>query len=78
LLPVHSLFASAQLHPAKIFSDSMVLQRGTRIPCLGPRRGRRKNCCDGFNQQTKTTVAAADGKWRVDLDALKKKAALFN
>jgi sialate O-acetylesterase len=65
------LSASAQVQPAKIFGDSMVLQRGARIPVWG-RAGGGEKISVRFNQQTKTTVAGTDGKWRVDLDIEKE------
>jgi sialate O-acetylesterase len=71
-LAVWSLsLASAQVHTAKIFADSMVLQRNVRIPVWGTAAGGEKISV-AFNRQTKNAVAGANGKWRVDLDPEKE------
>lgn len=63
--------SSAQLRTARIFADSMVLQRGVAIPVWGwANKGEKVTV--RFNQQSKTTQAGADGKWRVDLAAEKE------
>ncbi|MEO8172039.1 MAG: sialate O-acetylesterase [Sediminibacterium sp.] len=61
----------AEVHPAKIFSDSMVLQRGIKIPVWGWANKAEKITVQ-FNKQTKTGTTGADGKWRIDLDAEKE------
>ncbi|MES2332129.1 MAG: sialate O-acetylesterase [Bacteroidota bacterium] len=61
-------FAFADTHPAKIFSDSMVLQRGIKIPVWGWADKGEKISVQ-FNKQNKTVTTGTDGKWRVDLDA---------
>ncbi|MES2005417.1 MAG: sialate O-acetylesterase [Bacteroidota bacterium] len=63
-------FVFAQVHPAKIFSDSMVLQRDRPIPVWG-KAGKGEKITVQFNKQAKTTVAANDGHWRIDLGAEK-------
>ena len=64
-------FLLAQMHPAKIFADSMVLQRGISIPVWGWAAEHEKVTVQ-FHNQTKTTVAGKDGKWRVNLDVEKE------
>ena len=49
----------------------MVLQRGINIPVWGWAAEHEKVTVQ-FHNQTKTTVAGKDGKWRVDLDAEKE------
>ena len=66
-----SCFLLAQMHPAKIFADSMVLQRGISIPVWGWAAEHEKVTVQ-FHNQTKTTVAGKDGKWRVNLDVEKE------
>jgi sialate O-acetylesterase len=61
----------AEVHPAKIFSDSMVLQRGIRIPVWGWAAPGEKVSVQ-FHDQRKSATVAANGKWRVDLDAEKE------
>jgi sialate O-acetylesterase len=63
-------FSFADVHPAKIFSDSMVLQRGIKVPVWGWADKGEKITIQ-FNKQSKTTITGSDGKWRVDLDAEK-------
>jgi sialate O-acetylesterase len=64
-------FSFADVHPAKIFSDSMVLQRGSKIPVWGWADKGEKITVQ-FNKQNKTATTGSDGKWRVDLDAEKE------
>ncbi len=64
-------FAFADVHPAKIFADSMVLQRGMSIPVWGWADKGEKITVQ-FHKQTKTGVAGADGKWKINLDAEKE------
>ncbi|MEO7530475.1 MAG: sialate O-acetylesterase [Sediminibacterium sp.] len=64
-------FAFAEVHPAKIFSDSMVLQRGISIPVWGWADKGEKISIQ-FNKQNKTVITAADGKWRINLDVEKE------
>ena len=61
----------AQVQPAKIFSDSMVLQRGIKIPVWGW-AGAGEKIKIHFHQQLKTAVAASDGKWKISLDPEKE------
>ena len=60
-----------QVQTAKIFSDSMVLQRGIKIPIWGWAKAGEKIKIQ-FNQQTKTVVTAADGKWKINLEPEKE------
>jgi sialate O-acetylesterase len=64
-------FASADIRPAKIFADSMVLQRGIAIPVWGWADKNEKITLQ-FHGQTKTTTAGSDGRWRINLDAEKE------
>lgn len=54
---------------SRLFSNGMVLQRGVAVPIWG-------NALPGetvtvsFASQSKAATAAADGKWRIDLDPL--------
>lgn len=57
----------AQMHPAKLFADSMVLQRNKPIPLWGWAAKGEKISVQ-FNKQTKTTVAGSNGRWRIDLN----------
>jgi sialate O-acetylesterase len=64
-------FSFADVRPAKIFSDSMVLQRGIKIPVWGwADKGEKVSV--QFNKQTKSVITGNDGKWRIDLDAEKE------
>jgi sialate O-acetylesterase len=68
-------FASASLARADItlpdvLSDSMVLQRGMRVPVWGTAAAG-EVVTVSFAGQTKKTAAGADGRWRVWLDPLK-------
>ena len=60
-------FAFADVHPAKIFADSMVLQRGMAIPVWGWADKGEKISVQ-FNKQIKTVITGADGKWKISLD----------
>jgi sialate O-acetylesterase len=51
------------------FTDHMVLQRDMKVPVWGTADAG-ENVTVGFAGQTKTAMAGADGKWRVDLDAM--------
>jgi sialate O-acetylesterase len=62
--------ASAQLRIPQIFGDSMVLQRDRPIPVWGW-AAKGEKITVRLHDQTKTAVTAADGKWRVNLDAEK-------
>jgi len=56
-----------------VLSDSMVLQRGVRVPVWG-RAEPGEAVAVSFAGQTKKTTAAADGRWRVWLDPLRANA----
>jgi sialate O-acetylesterase len=62
-----AVFGELQL--ASVFSDSMVLQRGKPVPVWGTGAPGEKVLVE-FSGQSKSTVADADGKWRVNLDSL--------
>lgn len=57
------------LHP--LFSDHMVLQRGTRVPVWGWAESGTKVTV-AFGNQTKSAVAQKDGKWMVQLDRMRE------
>ena len=59
-------FANANIRLAKIFGDSMVLQRGQAIPVWGY-GDKNEKVTVVFNRQTKTVTTGNDGKWRVNL-----------
>jgi sialate O-acetylesterase len=56
-----------------VLSDSMVLQRGVRVPVWG-RAEPGEAVTVGFAGQTKKATAGADGRWRVWLDPLRANA----
>lgn len=64
----------AEVHCARLFTDHMVLQRERPLPIWGTAAPGEKVAVT-FAEQTKETVAAADGTWRVTLDALVTNAA---
>ena len=64
-----ALCASAEVKTATPFADGMVLQRGRSVPVWGT-AAPGEAVTVSFAGQTKTTAAGADGKWRVDLDAM--------
>jgi sialate O-acetylesterase len=75
-LPLALTLAAASLVPAfaeltlpKVFTDGAVLQRDRAVPVWG-RAAAGKQVVVKFAGQEKSTQAAADGKWRVDLDAM--------
>lgn len=61
----------ADVRPAKIFADSMVLQRGINIPVWGWADKNEKITVQ-LNKQTKSVTTGIDGKWRINLDAEKE------
>ena len=65
--------ARAEVSLPDVLSDSMVLQRGVRVPVWG-RADAGEAVNVSFNGQTKRTTAGADGRWRVWLDPLRANA----
>ena len=61
--------AGAEVKPAPIFSDHMVLQTGKSVPVWGTAEPGEKVTVE-FAGQKKTGVADKDGRWRVQLDAM--------
>ena len=59
----------ALVKPNSLFSNNMVLQRGVAVPIWGTANDGEKVTVE-FNGQKVTTVAK-DGKWKVNLKALK-------
>ena len=66
---VSTFGAASELKLTKIFSDNMVLQRDMRVPVWGWADPGEKITVQ-FDQQKKSAIANADGKWMVRLDAL--------
>lgn len=64
-----SVPALAELVVPKVFTDGAVLQRDRAVPVWGSAAAG-KQVVVKFAGQEKSTRAAADGKWRVDLDPL--------
>ena len=62
--------APAAVKVAPVFSDSMVLQCGMKVPVFGTADKGAKVAVQ-FAGQTKTATAGDDGKWTVKLDVLK-------
>lgn len=62
--------ATAQIKLPALFSDNMVLQRNAKIPIWGTAKPGQRITVK-IHQQSKTTTAGRDGKWRVDLAAMK-------
>lgn len=60
----------ADVTPHSLFADNMVLQQGTKVPVWGTAPDGEEITVTIQGQTAKTT--AKDGKWRVDLNALKK------
>jgi len=58
-----------EVRPAKVFASNMVLQRERAVPVWGTATAGEKVTVT-FAEQTKETTAGADGRWRVDLDAM--------
>src|ERR1044072_178862 len=72
------LFASAadvraEVTLPDVLSDSMVLQRGVRVPVWGTASSG-EAVTVSFAGQTKKTTAGADGRWRLWLDPLRANA----
>jgi sialate O-acetylesterase len=60
----------AQLKPARLFGDHMVLQRNQPVPVWGT-SGKNTRISINFNGQTVTTKANEQGNWEVILKAMK-------
>ena len=59
----------AEIKPASLFTDHMVLQRGMPVPVWG-RADPQERVTVEFAGQEQSTIADANGKWMVHLDAL--------
>ena len=66
--------ARAELRLPAVFGDHMVLQRDARVPVWGAADAGAVVTV-AFAGQNKSATAAADGRWRVDLDPLAVSAA---
>src|SRR6187431_1373298 len=60
---------NAQVSLPKILGHDMVLQQKKPVPIWGT-AGAGEKVSVRFNQQIKTTVAGADGRWKIILDPL--------
>ena len=68
LLGLSNVFADVK--PANIFSDNMVLQRETKVPVWGTADAGEKVTVE-FNGQSVSAIAAGDGKWKAELAPMK-------
>ena len=66
---VAALPTLAMITPATLITDNMVLQRDRNVPIWGKATAGNEIEVE-FAGQSKTTVVAADGTWRVDLDPM--------
>ena len=64
------MIALADVQPARIFNDHMVLQRGMPVPIWGTAAPGEKVSIT-FRDQKKETIADKGGKWTLKLDTLK-------
>src|SRR5665811_1631291 len=62
--------ARAEVKPAPLFSDHVVLQSGMPVPVWGT-AGAGEKVTVTLNGQTQTATTGADGKWMVRLTDLK-------
>ena len=63
----------AELQPAKIFSDHMVLQREAAVPLWG-RANAEASVTVAFAEQSVATKADGKGRWKVELAPMKASA----
>lgn len=68
---MRSCLLAAELHVAPPFSDHAIIQRDMPVPVQGSASAG-ESVSVSFAGQVKTTVAGADGAWRVVLDPLRK------
>jgi len=59
-----------ELKPSSLFTDHMVLQREMPVPIWGTAKAGEKITVT-FDGQSKTTITASNGKWKVKLNPLK-------
>ncbi len=69
LVVLATSLAQARVAVPDVLSDGMVLQRGAKVPIWGT-ADPGETVTVRFARQVKTTKAASDGKWRVDLAPL--------
>jgi sialate O-acetylesterase len=69
LIFITAISAMAQLAVSPIFGSNMVLQRGTTVPVFGT-ASPGATVVVQFQSQSKSAVADAAGKWRVDLSSM--------
>lgn len=70
LIIIFSFIVYADVRLPEIIGNSMVLQQKETVPIWGW-ADPDENITVNFGQQTKTTVADKEGKWRVNLEAMK-------
>ena len=68
-LAAFALSASAAIEPATLINDNMVLQRDRAVPIWGKATAGNEIKVS-FAKQSKKTVVAADGTWRVNFDPM--------
>ncbi|MCS7033952.1 MAG: sialate O-acetylesterase, partial [Phycisphaerae bacterium] len=59
----------AEVSPARLFTDHMVIQRGARVPVWGTADSG-EEVTVSIAGQTRSTRADAEGRWRVDLEPI--------
>ena len=64
------MLCHAEVRLPQIFQSGMVLQRGTEIPVWG-QADANETILVTLNKKTATAVADAEGRWRVNLPAMK-------
>ena len=74
LIAFFSLSVRAQVKPASMFTDNMVLQRDIKVPVWGTAAPGEKVIIQ-FAGQKVEAVADADGNWKATLAPLKTSAA---
>ena len=70
LLLVSTAVTEAKVRLPQVFQSGMVLQRGTAIPVWG-QADAGETVVVKLNKKSATSVADANGRWRVDLPAMK-------
>lgn len=70
LLLVSTAVTEAKVRLPQVFQSGMVLQRGTAIPVWGQAEAG-ETVVVKLNKKSATSVADANGRWRVDLPAMK-------
>ena len=69
VLCIASVTQAQELTLASLFSDSMVLQRGKKVPVWGTAKPDAEITVE-FSGQTKVSQADSNGRWMIELDAM--------